>query len=106
ASTIGDMSPPLTRAAAWGMFISGVFWVAYQYLFLVHAGTPPGLKIMKLRVSRFDGKPVPRGLRRWRVLACLLSGLPLGLAFAWCMLDEDALCWHDGITHTYMAPKS
>ena len=103
---IAAIVPPLTQAAGWGMFIAGVFWVAYQYLFLVHAGTTPGLKIMKLRLSRFDGKPVPRGLRRWRVLASLLSGLSLGLGFAWCMLDEDELCWHDRITHTYMAPKS
>ncbi len=103
---IAAIVPPLTQAAGWGMFIAGVFWVAYQYLFLVHAGITPGLKIMKLRLSRFDGKPVPRGLRRWRVLASLLSGLSLGLGFAWCMLDEDELCWHDRITHTYMAPKS
>ena len=103
---IAAILPPFTQAAGWGMFIAGVFWVAYQYLFLVHAGTTPGLKIMKLQLSRFDGKPVPRGLRRWRVLASLLSGLSLGLGFAWCMLDEDELCWHDRITHTYMAPKS
>ncbi len=103
---IAAILPPFTQAAGWGMFIAGVFWVAYQYLFLVHAGTTPGLKIMKLQLSRFDGKPVPRELRRWRVLASLLSGLSLGLGFAWCMLDEDELCWHDRITHTYMAPKS
>ncbi len=54
---IAAIVPPLTQAAGWGMFIAGVFWVAYQYLFLVHAGTTPGLKIMKLRLSRFDGKP-------------------------------------------------
>jgi uncharacterized RDD family membrane protein YckC len=102
---IAAIMPPLNQAAGWGMFIAGIFWVAYQYLFLVHAGTTPGLKIMKLQLSRFDGKPVPRGLRRWRVLASLLSGLSLGLGFAWCMLDEDELCWHDRITHTYMAPK-
>jgi len=102
---IAAIVPRVTQAAGWGMFIAGLFWVAYQYLFLVHAGTTPGLKIMKLQLSRFDGKPVPRGLRRWRVLASLLSGLSLGLGFAWCMLDEDELCWHDRITHTYMAPK-
>jgi uncharacterized RDD family membrane protein YckC len=102
---IAAIVPRLIQAAGWGMFIAGLFWVAYQYLFLVHAGTTPGLKIMKLQLSRFDGKPVPRGLRRWRVLASLLSGLSLGLGFAWCMLDEDELCWHDRITHTYMAPS-
>jgi hypothetical protein len=27
------------------------------------------------------------------------------MGFAWVFLDEDALCWHDRITHTYLAPK-
>ena len=26
------------------------------------------------------------------------------MGFAWVFLDEDALCWHDRITHTYLAP--
>ncbi len=79
------------------------FWVGYQYLFLVHSGATPGLRLAHLRLSRFDGQPVPRRLRRWRVLASALSGCSLGLGYAWCMLDEDQLCWHDRITHTYMA---
>ena len=103
---IATIAPPPSQAAAWGMLLTGVFWIAYQYLFLVHVGTTPGLKMTKLRLSQFDGKPVPRAIRRWRVLASVLSGLSLGLGFAWCMLDEDELCWHDRITHTYMAPKS
>ncbi len=82
------------------------FWVGYQYLFLVHSGITPGLRLAHLRLSRFDGQPVPRRLRRWRVLASALSGFSLGLGYAWCMLDEDQLCWHDRITHTYMAIDS
>jgi hypothetical protein len=27
------------------------------------------------------------------------------MGYAWVFLDEDALCWHDRITHTYLAPK-
>jgi hypothetical protein len=38
------------------------------------------------------------------VFASVLSGLSLGLGYAWCWLDEDQLCWHDRITRTYMAP--
>ena len=82
------------------------FWVGYQYLFLVHSGATPGLRLAHLRLSRFDGQPVPRRVRRWRVLASALSGFSLGLGYAWCILDEDQLCWHDRITHTYMAIDS
>ena len=54
----------------------------------------PGLRAMKLRVERFDGKPPARRLRRWRVLCSLLSALSLGMGYAWRFLDEDGLCWH------------
>jgi hypothetical protein len=57
-------------------------------------------------LSRFDGTAVPRSLRRLRVAAVLLSGLSLGLGYAWAFLDEDRLCWHDRITRTYMAPRN
>ncbi|HXZ32530.1 MAG TPA: RDD family protein [Terriglobales bacterium] len=80
------------------------FWIGYQYLLLVYTGTTPGLRFSRLRLSRFDGRPVPQRVRRWRVLASVLSGLSLGLGYAWCFFDEDRLCWHDRITHTYMAP--
>jgi hypothetical protein len=29
----------------------------------------------------------------------------LGMGYLWVFLDEDSLCWHDRITHTYLAPK-
>ncbi len=103
---ITSFVPPLRQ----GMEVAGALlagsWAAYQYLLLMRAGSTPGLKLAKLELSRFDGRPVPRGLRRWRVLASVLSGLSLGLGYAWCFLDEDELCWHDRITHTYMAPKA
>jgi uncharacterized RDD family membrane protein YckC len=97
--------PPLTQAAGISAVLLGLFWMGYQYLLLVHAGSTPGLKLAKLELSRFDGAPVPRNIRRWRVLASVLSGISVGLGYAWCFLDEDQLCWHDRITRTYMAPK-
>jgi uncharacterized RDD family membrane protein YckC len=96
--------PPLRAAAGMIVAVAGIFWVAYQYLLLVYTGITPGLKLAKLRLSQFDGGPVPRKVRRWRVLASVLSGLSLGLGYAWCFLDEDELCWHDRITRTYIAP--
>jgi uncharacterized RDD family membrane protein YckC len=84
--------------------LTALLWAGYQYLLLVYVGSTPGLRLAKLRLSRFDNSPVPRRLRRWRVLASILSGLSLTLGYAWCFLDEDQLCWHDRITQTYMAP--
>jgi uncharacterized RDD family membrane protein YckC len=97
--------PPITQSAGISIALLGLFWAGYQYLLLVHAGSTPGLKLAKLELRRFDGAPVPRKIRRWRVLASVLSGISVGLGYAWCFLDEDQLCWHDRITRTYMAPK-
>ncbi len=96
--------PPLAKIAGAGVLLVGALWSAYQYLLLVYSGTTPGLKLAKLELHRFDGSPVPLRVRRWRVLTSMLSGLSLGLGYAWCFLDEDKLCWHDRITRTYMAP--
>lgn len=103
---MSSVPPSVRQAAGIGAVLLAMLWAGYQYLMLVHAGSTPGLKLAKLRLSRFDGTQAPLKLRRWRVLASLLSGLSLGLGYAWCFLDEDQLCWHDRITHTYMAPRT
>jgi uncharacterized RDD family membrane protein YckC len=82
-----------------------VLWAAYQYLLVVYAGTTPGLRLAGLELLRFDERRAPRRLRRWRVLASYLSAVSLGMGYLWVFLDEDSLCWHDRITHTYLAPN-
>jgi len=102
---VTSIVPPLQQAAGISVSLIALFWAAYQYVLLVYTGTTPGLKLAGLRLNRFDGTAVPRRIRRWRVLASILSGFSLALGYAWCFLDEDRLCWHDRITRTYMAPK-
>ena len=98
--------PPLRPLMVLVLSGLGIAWVGYQYLLLVYTGTTPGLGIAGLRLSRFDGSRVPRRIRRWRVLASVLSGFSFGLGYAWCVLDEDQLSWHDRITRTYLAPRT
>lgn len=105
AFRLSPFVPPLPQLAVMAVLVPGVFWSGYQYLLLVYTGSTPGLRAAHLRLSDFDGSAVPRSRRRWRVFASILSGLSLALGFAWCFLDEDALCWHDRITHTYLAPS-
>jgi uncharacterized RDD family membrane protein YckC len=99
---------PVTFRASGELAIGllALLWPAYQYCLLVFSGTTPGLRLSRLAVTRFDGTPAPRKLRRWRVLASLLSCVSLGLGYAWCFLDEDQLSWHDRITRTHLAPRN
>jgi RDD family len=103
---ITALSPPRFQLVGIVLGFSGVFWAAYQYLLLVYAGTTPGLRLARLQLSRFNGSSTSRRTRRWRVLASYLSAVSLGMGYAWVFLDEDALCWHDRITHTYLAPRA
>ena len=100
------IEPPKIQMAGIGAGLFATLWAAYQYLLVVHSGSTPGLRLAKLKLDRFDGTPANLRLRRWRVLASLLSALSLGMGYAWVFLDEDALCWHDRITHTYLAPAA
>jgi uncharacterized RDD family membrane protein YckC len=101
-----EIRPPRFQMVGLAAGFSGVFWAAYQYLLVVYSGSTPGLRLARLELARFDGSRAPRRLRRWRVLASFLSAASLGMGYVWVFLDEDALCWHDRITHTYLAPKT
>jgi uncharacterized RDD family membrane protein YckC len=79
-----------------------LFWAAYEFLFVVYTGSTPGLRAARLRLAAFDGSPLNRRSRRWRVLASFLSASSAGLGYFWCFLDQDGLCWHDRITRTHV----
>ena len=93
-------APTWRMAAGFALFLPAFFWALYQYVFLVYGGTTPGLQMTGLRLTTFDGRPVPRRERRWRALAMIVSCASLGLGFLWAMVDEDGLGWHDRITRT------
>lgn len=100
------LRPPRLQLVEMAGGFGALFWAAYEYLLIVYSGSTPGLRLARLELTRFDGSAANRRLRRWRVLASFLSAASLALGYAWVFLDEDALCWHDRITHTYLAPKS
>lgn len=91
---------PLSLVAGSGGVVAVLLWAAYEFLFIVYTGSTPGLRTARLRLAGFDGSPLNRRRRRWRVLASLLSVFSAGLGYLWCFLDEDGLCWHDRITRS------
>jgi len=112
-ATVGGMfwwvnpdPPKLSVAIAAGLAATALLWAAYEFLFIVYTGSTPGLRIAKLQLTRFDGSPITRSLRRWRVLGSYLSAVSLGLGYLWSVLDEDGLCWHDRMTHTHISLRT
>ena len=102
---IASVRPPELQFIGVSAGILAMFWAAYQYLLIVYSASTPGLRAARLTLTRFDGAPTSRSSRRWRVLASYLSAASLGMGYIWVFLDEDALCWHDRISHTYLAPN-
>ena len=101
---VTGIQPPRLEVSAMAAGVSLLLWAAYQYLLMVYSARTPGLRLAGLELTRFDGSATTRSLRRWRVFASYLSAASLGMGYAWLFLDEDILCWHDRITHTYLAP--
>jgi uncharacterized RDD family membrane protein YckC len=92
-------------AGAFGI-IAILLWASYEVLFVVFTGSTPGLRAARLRLAAFDGSPLDRRVRRWRVLASFLSVFCAGLGYLWCVLDQDGLCWHDRMTRTHIQSES
>ena len=93
---------PLPMLAGALGVVAVLLWAVYEFLFVVYTGSTPGLRAARLRLAAFDGAPLNRRWRRWRVLASFLSAFSAGLGFLWCVLDQDGLCWHDRITRTHV----
>jgi uncharacterized RDD family membrane protein YckC len=102
---VDAIRPPMVQTLGLAAGLLCLFWAAYQYLLIVYSASTPGLRVAGLELARFDGTSTTRSLRRWRVLASWLSAVSAGMGYVWVFLDEDALCWHDRITHTYLAPR-
>jgi len=100
---VNPQRPPMPVLVMAVMIVSVLLWAAYEFLFTVYTGSTPGLRLARLRLAGFDGSPISRRTRRWRVLASYLSAFSLGLGYLWSVLDEDGLCWHDRMTRTHLS---
>lgn len=97
---VAEDEPASKAALLCAIAVAGALWMLYQYLFLVHGDRTPGMVLTDLELSTFAGDPVTRKDRRLRALAGAVSAFSLGLGFAWALVDEDQLGWHDRMTGT------
>jgi len=94
--------PPLREieiAAALGLVVIGALYFALFYAFAL--GTP-GMRYAGIALCTFDGRNPTRAQRFSRLVALLVSVLPLGLGVMWAVFDENHLSWHDRLSQTYL----
>ena len=97
---------PVNKALmACGAVSSILLVTIYYVLSLCFGNGTPGMQASGLCVLTFPGETPSRALLCCRALTTVLSAAALGMGFGWSLIDEDQLCWHDRITHTYLKQK-
>ncbi|MDR3754954.1 MAG: RDD family protein, partial [Terracidiphilus sp.] len=79
--------------------------VAYYTCFTTLARATPGMRYAGIALSSFSGYTTSRSQRCGRLLALLLSVLPLGLGMVWSLFDDAGLTWHDRLSKTYLRKR-
>ncbi len=82
--------------------IAYLFYALYFSLFVILAGSTPGMQLRGLSIVRLDGSLPDTRQLLWRVFGYLLSGATLTIGFLWALWDEDHFTWHDRISQTYI----
>lgn len=97
---------PTMRTAEMGALgLMAGLGAAYFALFLLLAGTTPGMRYAGLRLLDFDNERPSREQMRGRLLAMALSLLPVGLGMIWALFDDEGLSWHDRLSRTYLQAR-
>jgi uncharacterized RDD family membrane protein YckC len=104
ATNISDL--PGLRAMEFGAGLALLaIGVAYHTCFMTLARATPGMRYAGIELNTFSGYTASRGQRCGRLLAMLLSVLPLGLGVVWALFDDGHLTWHDRLSKTYLRKR-
>jgi uncharacterized RDD family membrane protein YckC len=104
ASHARQMPGPRTVELCSALAVLGIA-AAYETLFFTLARATPGMRYAGIALSTFDGHHPTRAQRCGRLMALLLSVLPLGLGLVWAVFDEDHLMGHDRLSKTYLRKR-
>jgi uncharacterized RDD family membrane protein YckC len=74
--------------------------VGFNGLFWTRRGQTLGMASWRLRVEREDGRLLTWGDTLRRLAWALLALLPLGLGYAWILVDPQRRAWHDRLSGT------
>ena len=94
--------PSLREAEVGSVVALAVIAALYHGLSYAFAKGTPGMKYAGVSLCTFDGRKPTRAQRFGRLVAMLVSVLPMGLGVMWAIFDEDHLSWHDRLSQTYL----
>ena len=97
----GQFTLSKLSAAVYGVTFA-IVYLQYFALFTVFGGTTPGMMFRGLQVVSFTGDPPTPRQMLLRSAGYILSAGTFFLGFFWAWWDEDALTWHDRLSHTYL----
>jgi len=101
ASKLNNL-PGMKASEVTAIFVIAVVGVLYECLFLLYAKSTPGMRYAELSLCTFDDEYPTREQMKSRLVAMLLSLLPMGLGMLWAIFDEDNMSWHDRHSRTYL----
>jgi uncharacterized RDD family membrane protein YckC len=99
---LAEEMPQSRMAPVCMLAAGGIFWLLFQYIFLAFRRATPGMTMAQLELCTFAGTNTSIFERQRRALASTLSVYAMGLGFAWALVDEDRLGWHDRISGTHL----
>jgi uncharacterized RDD family membrane protein YckC len=99
---LAEEMPQSRMAPVCMLAAGGIFWLLFQYIFLTFRQATPGMTMAQLELCTFAGANTSIFERQRRALASTLSVCAMGLGFAWALVDEDRLGWHDRISGTHL----
>jgi uncharacterized RDD family membrane protein YckC len=99
---LAEEMPQSRMAPVCMLAAGGIFWLLFQYIFLAFRRATPGMTMAQLELCTFAGTNTSIFERQRRALASTLSVCAMGLGFAWALVDEDRLGWHDRISGTHL----
>jgi uncharacterized RDD family membrane protein YckC len=88
-------------------FVLVAIVVGFYGVFWTRQGHTLGMASWRLQVARLDGGRLTWADTLRRLGAALLSWLPLGLGWWWCLFDAQKRTWHDSLSDTrvHLLPK-
>jgi uncharacterized RDD family membrane protein YckC len=98
--------PIIVHLASW-LLLLGILASYYVYCW-TKRGQTLGMKSWRLQLETLDGRYVDARQAWLRVFLALVSAVPFGLGYVWCLFDKQHRCWHDRWTHTrvVVTPKT
>jgi uncharacterized RDD family membrane protein YckC len=88
-------------AEALGALALALVGLLYYAIFFAVPASTPGMMYAGIGLCTFDDQTPNRMQLRRRLIAMLLSLLPVGLGLVWSLFDDDHLSWHDRFSQTY-----